>query len=285
MNPSDFQHEYDLTALQLIRPGGHSFEMEVTPRYLHHYVHNSYEPFTADLLANLLFSQRLFIDVGAHYGFYTLLAATRHSRLEVLALEPVQESYTVLTRNIERNGVKGVRALQRAASDCDGRALFNISLSSENCSFYPHPVAPPVYQIEVDTMTIDTLLRDHAPCPTVIKMDTDGHELKVLEGMKDTLARFRDLSLVVEFNPKMLKRAGHAPEDLLEKLERLGFMSSSLTTASAGRRSSPIHNPGKRLSIRRATSICTAHGGTGRWACASLPTRRGSAERSAAFSN
>jgi len=142
-----------------------------------------------------------------------------------------------------------------------------------------------VYQIEVDTMTIDTLPRDHAPCPTVIKMDTEGHELKVLEGMKDTLARFRDLSLVVEFNPKMLKRAGHAPVDLLEKLERLGFMSSSLTTASAGRRSSPIHNPGKRLSIRRATSICTAHGGTGRWACASLPTRRGSAERSAAFSN
>ena len=64
MTRNEFQHEYDLTALQVIRPRGHDFEMEVPPCYLYPYVQNPFEAYTADLLANLLFSERLFIDVA-----------------------------------------------------------------------------------------------------------------------------------------------------------------------------------------------------------------------------
>lgn len=223
MNPDSFQHEYDLDSLQLIRPRGQSFEMEVTPRYIHHFYHNAFEGFSADFVANLLFSHSLFIDIGAHYGFYTMLAATRHSHLEVVAIEPVPETYSILCRNVARNAGNNVRTLCAAASDKDGRKQLQIATTSDNCSFYPHPNSSPIRQIEVDTATIDTLLASHAPCRTFIKIDTNGHELEVLDGMRDTLSRFPDLSLLLELNPKMLFLAGHSPEEFLEKLSHLGF--------------------------------------------------------------
>ena len=222
MVSGSFQQEYDLDSLQLIRPPDQSFEMEVTPYFLHYYAHNRHEAFTADFVANALSSHSLFIDVGAHYGFYTLLAA-RHSHLAILSIEPVPENYSILLRNIARNDLHNVQTRRVAVSDRDGRRRLQKARTSDTCSFYPHPLSPPIGEIEVETATIDALLANQTPCRTFIKVDTDGHELAVLDGMRDTLSRFPDISLVLELNPKMLALAGHSPEELLSALTTLGF--------------------------------------------------------------
>ena len=62
------------------------------------------------------------------------------------------------------------------------------------------------------TKTLDALLLDREPCPLVVKINTNGHELAVLKGMSETLGRFNDITLIVEFNPMMLQAAGKQPE-------------------------------------------------------------------------
>ena len=62
MTANQFQQQYG--GLQLIHPRGHDFEMEVPRSHLHDYLQNSFEAYTADLVVNLLASQRLFISVG-----------------------------------------------------------------------------------------------------------------------------------------------------------------------------------------------------------------------------
>ena len=218
--------------------------MEVTPHFRYHYGEHRHEAFTSDYLANALSSHSLFIDVGAHYGFFTLLAA-RHPHLEILSIEPVPETYSILNRNITRNNLRNVQTRRVAVSDGDGRGRFQIARTSDNCSFYPHPMSPPIREIEVETATLDALLANHAPCRTMIKVDTDGHESAVLDGMRDTLSRFPDISLVLELNPKMLALAGHSPEDLLSTVAELGFdayffdeqrrMATKMTSPSAWR--------------------------------------------------
>lgn len=197
MNLSEPKDERDSTTGQFTRPQGHAFEMEVTPYYLEHYAGNISATFTTALLANLLTSTRLFIDVGACDGFYSLLAATRHSHLEVVALEPVEEHYSALTRNRQRNDARNIRTLQKAAWNYNSE--------------------------KVEPLTIDALLSDYASCPTLIRISAGGYELEVLDGMRDTLSRFPELSLVMELNPKMLALAGHTPGEFLERLRLCGF--------------------------------------------------------------
>ena len=212
MGNDTFDKEYDLGATTLVRPRGHDFAMYVTPRYRHHYEACEYERFTARLLARVVRRCSLFIDVGANYGFYSFLAATSHPQIEVVALEPVPETAQIFERSQKSLGLNRVRLHHLAASDADGTARFNISQSADNCSFYPHPAAPPLRQMDVQTARLDTMLADHAPAATLVKIDVDGHELAVLRGMSGLFNRFPDLTLVIEFNPKMQEAAGAKPE-------------------------------------------------------------------------
>src|ERR1700737_539170 len=141
---SAFRHEYDLDSLRCIEPRGRSFRMYVTPRYEHHYVRNEYEKLTADLVARIATSVDTFIDVGAHYGFYSLLAAHHNPRLRILALEPTPVSCEILRRNVDLPGARGSDVHQAAASAQAGKERYILSASSDNCSFYEPPNAPPI---------------------------------------------------------------------------------------------------------------------------------------------
>jgi FkbM family methyltransferase len=197
--------------------------MWITPRFIDHYVNNTHEDYSADLLLSFSKDQMLFIDVGAHYGFYTLLMGSGHKHSRIIALEPVQENYEVLKRNLEFNQLSFVQAHRVAASSHAGIGKINISEASDNCGFYNHALSRTVRQVEVETATLDSLLSDLPSVPTIVKVDTEGHEIPVLQGMIQILQRVPDIKLLIEFNPKMQRRAGYDARDLLNEINRLGF--------------------------------------------------------------
>jgi FkbM family methyltransferase len=222
--PNIFAHEYDLNALHLLTPRGHDFRMYVTPRYREHYEKNSYEQFSAHLVSSILRRASLFLDIGASYGFYSLLAGSRHPELDIIAVEPTPATCVVLKRNVDLLGRSKISVHQLAISDSVGSRRFNVALASDSCSFFNHPNVGALQSIEVETTTVDSLLKDHAPCSLVIKIDTEGNELAVLRGMTDTLERFPDIKLVIEFCPGTLRAANVQPKALLEYLDQLGFV-------------------------------------------------------------
>jgi FkbM family methyltransferase len=221
--PHAFAQEYDLSALSLVTPRGCEFEMYVTPRYREHYERNQYEQFSACLLSSILRRTQLFLDIGASYGFYTLLARSRHPHLEIIAVEPTPKTCAVLNRNVDRIGRSKISVHEVAISDASGSRQFNVSLASDSCGFFQHPNVGTLESIVVATTTVDSLLRDYAPCPLMIKIDTEGNELAVLKGMTETLDRFPDIKLLVEFCPATLRSANVEPAELLSDLDQLGF--------------------------------------------------------------
>ena len=221
--PPEFAHEFDLDSLQLLTPRGRDFSMYVTPRYRMHYERELYEPLTADLLTSILRRTELFLDVGASYGFFAMLASTKHAELDIIAVEPTPVTCEVLARNVRLLDRSKIEVRQVAISDFVGRAQFNVALASDSCGFYEHPNAATIRSIEVETTTVDALLKNRQPCPLVVKIDTEGNELAVLKGMAETLNRFPDLKMIVEFNPATLQAAGVEPPALLRYLDRLGF--------------------------------------------------------------
>jgi hypothetical protein len=85
-----------------------------------------WEPHITAAFRELLASGDVCVDVGAHIGYFSLLA----SRLvgphgHVYALEPAPATYAALRSNLELNGVTNVTALRVAAGDREREGLLH----------------------------------------------------------------------------------------------------------------------------------------------------------------
>lgn len=138
----------------------------------------------------------LFVDVGAHFGLYAVLAALRGVP-RVLAVEPDPRSLIRLADNIRLNGVETqVRLLAAAASDRSGRACFR----PEAARSAGRSRLDPAGALMVPTLRLDEVIADDGGT-IVLKIDVEGHEAAVLDGLGRTLAANRCFLQVECFEP------------------------------------------------------------------------------------
>lgn len=143
----------------------------------------TYEPEQTALFAEVVKPGAVVYDVGAHFGYYTVLG----SRLagpkgQVIAFEPSPANLLKLRKHIAINDCSNVRLLELAVSDHLGTARFETRTGSgvgHLASDGP---------LEVQLTTVDTIAQQH-PLPTVMKIDVEGAEVGVLEGARQTLER------------------------------------------------------------------------------------------------
>jgi FkbM family methyltransferase len=223
MAREEFEYEYDLGKLQIITPKKHDFSMLVTPRYIHEYCDNIYEDFTSDLLLTFSKNSKLFIDIGAHYGYYTILVGKKYPECKKIAFEPVPENFGILKRNVYLNKIQNVEQHNLAVSNIDGVSTFNITEASNSCGFYKHPLAETLKQMEINTVSLDKFLKINPEDSVLIKIDAEGHEPRILQGMKNFINNTKDLKMIIEFNPDCLANGGYDPSMFLQDVSDLGF--------------------------------------------------------------
>jgi len=183
-----------------------------------------YEPRTTQLLEEVVKPGMVIIDIGAHVGYYTLLAARQVGPTgRVYAFEPNQENHSLLLKNIEVNGYANVVATKMAVSDRVGSSpLYLTALDSGRHSLYRHGL-PERGVATIETTTLDTFLESvDWPKVDLIKIDVEGAEVAVLDGMAKVIERSANLKLIIEFNPTLLRNAGVAPLEFLERLASSG---------------------------------------------------------------
>jgi FkbM family methyltransferase len=184
-----------------------------------------YEPGTTKLFELMLRPGMTVVDVGAHVGYYTLLAARLvGDQGRVYAFEPHPDTFKVLCQNVKINRLSNVVAIPKAVDDTIGRKrLFLAHGSSGLHSLYARGLVSP-YSIWVDTTTLDAFFAEEGwPPIDLIKMDIEGGEPAALRGMAQLLTRCPTLKLIVEYSPERLKAAGVQPEAFLRQLNTLGF--------------------------------------------------------------
>lgn len=192
----------------------------ITPSLTHA---GCFEPFQTEVVLNEARPGDTVLDVGAHIGYYTLLLARAVGPTgKVLAFEPDPLNFALLRRNVEMNGYANVELFNCAVSDRCGRA--QLYRSTDNAGDHRLHKSPEVRNaVEVETVTMDEVFRDREVRTDFIKVDVQGSEGAVLEGMAGLLARLSRVKMIVEFWPAGMARAGYGAERLLARLTGLGF--------------------------------------------------------------
>lgn len=184
-----------------------------------------YDRFTARLLEKLIKPGMGVVDVGAHVGFFTLLAARKVGPSgRVYAFEPDPSTYDLLVENIRLNGYHNVVAVRKAVWKSEGfKELFlNPKDSRVNTLYRSDAVSK--RHVSVETISLDDFFqREGWPSVHVIKMDIEGAELDAMEGMGQLLTHSEALSFIIEFAPGPLQARGVTNIEYLETLKRLGL--------------------------------------------------------------
>jgi len=194
------------------------------------------EPETARFLARVLQPGMIFLDVGAHFGEYTVMAARWvGSSGRVHAFEPQPSTFALLESNVAANGLENVRLNCCAVADCDGEATFwertepaSSSLSSGGPRDYAVRRA---YRVPV--RTLDSYCGQHGLLPDLIKVDVEGAERLVLLGARElcSLPPGQAPLWLLEHSPSACARFGDRLERLAQTLAGFGYSCFALSAA------------------------------------------------------
>lgn len=183
-----------------------------------------FESYETELFEQALRPGMTVLDVGAHIGYYTLIAARKVGPTgRVIAFEPEPRNNALLRKNVAANKLSNVVILDVAASDSAGsHDLFLEKYNKGHHSFGRGSAS--AERITVKTDTIDHALeRFGSPAIDLMKIDIEGAEPIALRGMKETIARSPAMTIFAEAYPKCLERLGTPAAEYLRQLTTLGF--------------------------------------------------------------
>ncbi len=188
----------------------------------------AWEAATSHVFREVIKPGDVVIDVGAHWGYFTLLAASlcTHSGV-VYAFEPHPRNFAMLTKNVAANQLSNVVAVQKAVSDRAGETLLFEARGAGGHSLNPLPAQWRVNEGTVPQSTLvtstslDDFFRGRPIQPKLTKMDIEGSEPRAVEGMLDLIVQNPQMVLIAEVNPLYLDR--EASIGFVEKLASLGF--------------------------------------------------------------
>ena len=175
------------------------------------------------LVLALLPEDGVFLDVGAYFGWYSLVVASEKAGATVHAFEPVPASGARLEENRRLNVIGNVTLHRAAVGAEEGTAEIELPPASNGGSAHLSSASGDAPREKVRVTTLDSVVEEEELARVdVVKIDVEGAEVEVLRGARRMLERFRP-ELVMELNPSALRERGAEPRELLDALAELGY--------------------------------------------------------------
>ncbi len=157
-----------------------------------------YELDVWESLVRYIDAKEVIWDIGANIGSFAFRAATHPGVQEVHAFEPSPTVFSQLAKNASLNPHLPVHLHAAAlAKRSELRSFFSgLEGNSGVGGFFPHWQGP---EIKVSTFCADGwIAQGRSPSPTLIKIDTEGAELEILQGMQQTLIHSPPKAIIFE---------------------------------------------------------------------------------------
>jgi len=214
---------------------GKGLWLKVLPKWEPGYLAGCAEEGMNEALTRHLKPGDCFYDVGAHIGFYSLIAARLVGPAgHISAFEPDPKNAETLRENASRNGFSAVCVVCAAVSDGDEVVQFRRSgqdgpsrmsgmMVRENL-----PGTPGSEIFSCSAVSLDSICASHRT-PNLVKIDVEGAELRVLDGARSLLGQNKPV-LIIEIHDQkdlsavrsLLSGFGYALEPLKLKAGETG---------------------------------------------------------------
>ncbi|MEM8532999.1 MAG: FkbM family methyltransferase [Chloroflexota bacterium] len=208
-----------------------------------------YEPYLTNEIRQHLQPETIFVDIGANIGYFTLtVAAALKGQGKVFAFEPNLDNAELLKLSVAANGFTNVELFPHAVTDkeeyfvleTDGSNGWIKSMQQEMAVGATDTTVGDGKQyfngghFLVKSVVLDEVLAD-VDHIDIIKMDVEGAEPRVLQGMCKLLQKHRPI-IFTEFAPGMIDTISHTtPEAYLQSFQDLGYTLFAVQTDTTHR--------------------------------------------------
>ena len=168
-------------------------------------------------------SRRRLLDIGALHGIFSLVFAATSPSKQAVAVDASPIAFARLLYNIYKNKLPNITPVECAMSDDSG--VLRMHYEGE------HAVAARTgggdqKQLLVVKRTGDDLCRELQFQPDVVKIDVEGHEVKIVRGLSQTVKSLKPL-VFLELHPPLILEENDNIDDLLQVFVNCGYGVSS----------------------------------------------------------
>ena len=186
----------------------------------------AYEPEDENIVFKLLQPSSTILDIGAHIGWYAVTLGKMFPKSQIYAFEPIPATWQVLQRNLERNGLRNVLAMNVGCAQKEqekelyyfkgGSALASI----ENLINHDRAIKIQCLLKPLDILVKELLIEK----VDFIKCDAEGSELFVLQGAQEIINQYKPI-LFMEIYHEWCQKCGYSPSDIALLLQSWGYKS------------------------------------------------------------
>jgi FkbM family methyltransferase len=214
--------------------GGYSFECDLRDSISREVCFaGCYEPQETALVRAILRSGMCFVDVGANWGYFSLMAAYLvEGAGRVISLEPDPRLFSKLQENLAANHLEHVTALPLAAADRRGSlTMMGYDENGGNFGMSRVVARPPAFEtfFRVSANSLDSILSEQEiGSVDLMKMDIEGAEAMALAGLWRSLSAGRIKFLLLELHPTALLDRGSSTQAVVEILRAAQYTGLSI---------------------------------------------------------
>ena len=186
--------------------------------------YGTYEELEAKIMEEKIKVGSIVVDVGANIGLHTLnMARIVGNTGRVFAFEPDPSNFEILGENVKINNYQNIILEEKAVGDKHGRVTLYQSDNPGNHRLFPQ-TKQTKGEVEVELTSLDKYFIDSNLAEKInfIKIDVEGLEFSVLNGMKNILKNNKKIKILFEFMPDIME-VGFAPIGVLNLLTSIGF--------------------------------------------------------------
>lgn len=170
-------------------------------------------------------------DIGAHIGLCSLpLSRVIHREGIIYAFEPSAVNAKFLKKNVEFNNIRNIEIIPHLVGEKSANSILyyeSFNVSGMN-SLADYKIDETYQAVNREQVSIDDFCADNDLEPEIIKIDVEGAEIKVLRGMKNTVASCSP-RIVLSVHPKQLEILSHSVDELLTVINEIRYKAHEIS--------------------------------------------------------
>jgi FkbM family methyltransferase len=158
-----------------------------------------YEEDNLTVLLSFVRDDTVFLDIGANLGYFSLQIAQRIKNVgKVHAFEPVPELHELFRRNVFLNGLRHAVELHPfGLSDRNETVQFSVRRGDLGSGTIGAAPSPEFQSLSARVRRLDDVFSEDFTCD-LVKIDVEGHEFQVLNGMRQIIDRSPHIKILFE---------------------------------------------------------------------------------------